>query len=125
MEGEAISSWAVSAERIQNPLVFPLVMAKDIEIAVIRTYPETTIPDAVPPVQDLQNFKRPGPFGPGTEAKGPFVCFVAGVTLNVESRRHHRPPALKGQFAADGLGVVIRESHRLDGNSGLHQNILR
>jgi len=112
------------AERIQKPFIFLLVMAKDIRIPVVGEQPEATVPDAVPLVQNLHDLKRLGIFCRRTEPKRPLVRLVAGVTFNLENHRHNAPPALKGQFAADGLSVLVGERNGLDGNSGLNQNVL-
>lgn len=94
MEGEENRSLTDSAERIQNPFIFLLVMAKNVDVAVIRAQPETAVSTAVPLVQDLHHLKHPGMLCVGTEPKGPFVSLVASVTLNVQSQWHGRPPKI-------------------------------
>lgn len=91
MERKGITSWAGSAEGVQNPLIFPFVMAKDVNVSVIGKQLETPVPDAIPLIKNLHHLKCPRILIVSAEPKRPFVSLVAGVTFNTEGLRHYCP----------------------------------
>ena len=66
------------SEGVQQPDILRLLMAKNVEIAVVCKNPETLIANAVPLVQDLSHFDYPS-IGLVCEAEteGPLVRLVA------------------------------------------------
>ena len=86
----------MNAEGIEQPTIVRLLMAEDVEVAVIREDSEALVADAVPLVEHLLDFKYPSlGLVREAEAERPLVSLVAGVTFDLEVQAHgtfHRPP---------------------------------
>jgi hypothetical protein len=114
----------MEAEGIQRPFIFLLVMAKDVSVRVVGQNFETTVPYAIPLIENLHHFKGLGISLSVAKTERAFVSFVAGITFDMKCHWHRWPAVLDGQFVADGLSKPIGIGNRFDGNSRLNQNIL-
>jgi hypothetical protein len=105
------------AEGVQLPIIIGLVMAKNIQIAVICHNLETLIVNAIPPVQDIFDFKDLSPGLPSQrEAERPLICLIARVTLDLEMDAHgnsNRSPRGPG-----GPNIQSRAEERVNSSSG-------
>jgi hypothetical protein len=90
MEREGIALWAGPAKGVQNPLIFLLIMAKDVDVSVIGKQLEAAVADAVPLIKNFHHLKCLGILIVSVEPTRPFVSPMAGVTFNSEGLRHRR-----------------------------------
>jgi hypothetical protein len=65
-------------------------MTKDVEVAVVCQYLETLVAQTIPLIENFLDFEdlSPGFVGKG-EPEGAFICFVAGVTFDLETQAHN------------------------------------
>jgi hypothetical protein len=77
------------SEGVQQPDILRLLMAKNVEIAVIGQHLETLIAHAVPLIQDFFDFEHASA-GLVLEGKPkwPFIGLVAGIAFDFETAAH-------------------------------------
>jgi len=73
-----------AAECIERPSVSAFVVAKDIEITVIRSDLKAPVTRAVPLVHDLLHLKRGSAPSTRPESDGTFIRLIPGITFNLE-----------------------------------------
>jgi hypothetical protein len=73
----------MNAEGVQQPIILPLLMAKDVEVPVVCQDLETLVAKPIPLIQDLLDFEdlSPGLVSKG-KPEGPFIGLVSGVTFD-------------------------------------------
>ncbi len=71
-------------EGIEDPAVFGLVVAKHVEIAVVRADLKALVSGSIPLVQNFLHFKYRRVFLQAPETARPFIRLMPGITFNVK-----------------------------------------
>jgi hypothetical protein len=89
-------------------------MAKNVKVAVVCQNLETVVANAIPLIQDLFYFEYPstGLFCKA-ETEGPFIRFVARVTIDFEMQTHGAQRITRSA-SNSGMPVVLHQEFRAD-----------
>jgi len=86
------------AKRIEAPAVFTLLMAEDVDVAIIRPDLEALVSHAVPLVKEFGDFVLSLALSsPKGEAQGPLVRPKAGIAFHLQFHGREKESGVRSQ----------------------------